>query len=161
MCTQRGKRLCDLVDVTCIRILFFYDAQQVIGVVRWHRHCCVWSPVAAGTSAAFSQVCECHHISGLVIAAAFIRYPDFNACDVYTRRHIGQTCSEFVVVLIEILRQEEMTVLVVLVGVDAEIGGLCPSFCVDGLGFGVLLRHERRGSEFPELELGLQTEQGG
>ena len=54
--------------------------------------------------------------------------------------------------------EEVVAVLVVFVGIDAELRGLRPALRVDGLGLGILLRHKRRGRELAELQLALDAE---
>ena len=55
--------------------------------------------------------------------------------------------------------EEVVTVLVVLVGIYAEFGGLRAATGVYGLRLAVLLRHEGRGGKFAELQLRLDTEE--
>ena len=57
--------------------------------------------------------------------------------------------------------EEEVAVLIILVGLDVEIVGLRTASGAHRLRFAVLLRHQSRGSEFTKLQLGLHTKQGG
>ena len=101
-----------------------------------------------------------HDVAALVKAAVLVGHPHLDAGDVDAGGDDGEALAEVVVVVVEVLGQEEVAVLVVLVGVDLELGGLGAAAGVDGLALGVLLRNQRRGGEFAELELALDAEQG-
>ena len=46
---------------------------------------------------------------------------------------MGKTAGEFIVILIEILRQKKMAVGVIIVGLDAELRALHTALGADGL----------------------------
>ena len=56
------------------------------------------------------------------------------------------------------MRQEEVSILIILVGGDGKIGGLCTAFGIYGLCLRILLRNKRRSREFTKLQLGFDTE---
>ena len=56
--------------------------------------------------------------------------------------------------------QEEVAVLVILVGLDVEIVGLRTASGAHSLRFAVLLRYQSRGREFTKLQLSFHTKQG-
>ena len=58
------------------------------------------------------------------------------------------------------MREEEVAVLIIFVGRDIELGRLRSTLAAHRLCLTVLLRHESSGSEFAELQFGLDTEQG-
>ena len=59
------------------------------------------------------------------------------------------------------MRQEEVAVLVVIIGGNIERGGLCATFGVHRLSLWILLRNKRCGSQFAKLKFGFDTEQCG
>ena len=72
-----------------------------------------------------------------------------------------QLVAEPVVILVEILGKEEMTVGIVVVGLDVEFRALHTSLGGNSLRFRVLLRHQTSKVELAELQLCLETEQCG
>ena len=155
---QRLERRCHRADVASVGIAGFDFVEQAVAVVRRHRHRRIGRPMVALKHTVFAQVHKADDVSRLVVGTARICNPHFNARNVDARRHIRQLRSKFVVVFAEEMRQEEVSVFVVFVGIDAESGLLCAALCVDGLRFAVLLRHKRRYGQFAELQLGFHTE---
>ncbi len=52
-----------------------------------------------------------------------------------------------------------MTVLIILIGVDAEFCGLYTTFGIYAARFGVLLRHQGGSGQFSELEYAFYTKE--
>ena len=161
-CAQRLQRLGDGVDRPGTGILCLDCLQQVVGGVGGHGRCGVDLPVGVvqPLGSAFAKVGESHDVARLVIFATFVGDPDFHTGNVDARRHQRQPRCEVVVVAVEIVAQEEVAVLVVLVGVDGKFGGLGAALCIHGLRLGILLRHKTGDGELAELQFGFRTEKG-
>ena len=69
---------------------------------------------------AFAKVHESHHVAALAEVVVFIRDPYFHAGNLHTGGDDGQARSEAVVIVAEEVAEEEVTVLVVVIGRDAE-----------------------------------------
>ncbi len=158
-CLQRLERLGYGVDIAGVGVFALYNGEQVIGCVGGVGEGGVGLPVVVGEPRVFAEVGESHQVAALLVASALVGHPHFDTCNAHTRRHIWQARGEGVVVLVEKLGEEIVPVLVVLVGVDGELGGLGAAVGVHAAAFGILLRYKRRGCETPELQLGLDTEQ--
>ena len=61
----------------------------------------------------FSQVGEGHNVACLVVIALFVGDPHLDAGDQYRRGDIGQILHRLIEMVVEVVRQEEVTVLIV------------------------------------------------
>ncbi len=68
------------------------------------------------------EVHKSHKVSALVIGALLVGDPHLYACDLNPRAYIRELGGEFVVVVAEKLSEEEVTVFVIINGLDSEIG---------------------------------------
>ena len=81
-------------------------------------------PMVVGEHTSFRRGLSKPQVSGLFVASALVGYPHFYTGDFHTARHVWQARGETIVVVAEEMAEEEVAVLVVLVSVDREIGGL-------------------------------------
>ena len=156
---KRFEHLRDTVDVAGAGEVVLDDGKKVVGVVRRVRQSRIRSPVVAGKMTALAKVHESDKVACLLEASAFVRHPHFYTCDFDTGSDIGQARAKTVVVVAEEMTEKEVAVLLVLVGVDSELGSLCAALAAHRLRFRLLLRDKRCRRELAELQLCLQTEQ--
>ena len=108
--------------------------------------------------AVLAEVRKSHDVTRLVVVTAFIRDPNLYLVDCHARSDIGHTRHRRFVAVAEIVAQEEMSVLVVAVAADVELGHLRSAFAAHGLRLAVLLADERLNAELAELQVRLDSE---
>ena len=107
------------------------------------------------------QVGKSDHVARLVIVRPLVRHPNFHLADRDRRRDRVQVLHRLVVTVAEIVRQEEVAVLVILVDRQLERLRLHAPFRADRFRFRFLLCKQRIHPQLPELEVRLHSEQGG
>ncbi len=115
--TQRLERLRHLIDVAGVGILLLYHREEVVRLVGWHGHSHIGLPVCVVEVVVLTEVGEAHKVARLLILPTLVGDPHLDARNVDTGGYEGELGSEAVVVGVEVLREEEVPVLVVLVGV--------------------------------------------
>ena len=115
---QRLKRRRHLAYLTRVGIFGFDFLHKVVGIVAWivgryHRH-----PVVVLQVFVLTHIHKPHQMARLVVRAPLVGYPHLNTCDIDTRKHIRQLRGIVVVCVAEIVPEEEISVFVVVVGID-------------------------------------------
>ena len=107
------------------------------------------------------QVCKGNNIAGVVGGSVLIGHPHLNAVDTDTAEDIGQLLHVCVVLIAEIMRKEEVAVLIVLVRRKFITGQLHTALAADGLTAGFLLRDDGLHLQLAKLQIGTNAKQGG
>ena len=79
----------------------------------------------------FSQIRECHYVTRVVIVALFVCYPDFYPGYLYSGNDIGQHGHVYVITVAEEVGQEEVSILIVVAGINLKICYLLSALRVD------------------------------
>ena len=116
-------------------------------------------PAVVAHRGVLAEVGQRHNVAGVGSVARLVGHPDLHAVDGDAGGEVGQLAHARVVMVVEILREEEVAVLLVVGGVHLEGGVLLTALRTDALRRTLLLRGDQLQLEFAELHVGTQTEQ--
>ena len=107
-----------------------------------------------------AKVEESHGVSGVVGGKFFIRYPNLDVGNIYSRLNNGKVCQSPLVVVAEKMVEEEVAVCLVVACLNTEFVGNRSGVNLYGAGFAFLLREHCGGGKFAKFQVGLYTKKG-
>ena len=113
----------------------------------------------AQVGAGLAHVHECHYVARVGRAGAGVGYPHLDFGDVDGRVDYGQVAQGVVVHFLELVREEEVLVAVVVGYVNLEFGGLRAALGRHVRCLALFLREDGREGEASELHVGLDAEE--
>ena len=158
-CRQWFQCLCHIIYIARIGILLFEGRQLIVRHICRIVHGKIWLPIVVRQPAVLAQVLQCHQVARLLILAALVGHPHFDAGNRHTRRNIRQFRSKLIIVVAKEVRQEVVTILVVLVHIHGELGSLRPTLGIHRLALGILLRNQTGHGQSAELQLAFDAKQ--
>ncbi len=128
-----------LVDVTGSGVL---DGQHVVFVVRpiaWYNNSRTAPQVSIADVLTLAKVSQRNEVSRVRRRTRLVRHPHLHTGDGDASGHVGQRLHGSIVAVAEVLRQEEVTVLLVVGHINLERSELGAATRVDAFRCGVLL----------------------
>ena len=116
-------------------------------------------PVSVSHDLLLAQVCEGDDVTAVGGGTRLVGDPHLHAVDLHTRGEVRQLRHRLVVVLAEVLRKEEVAVLLVVGDIHLEGGGLYTTLRRDALRRRLLLREHRLQLQFAELHIRPDTKE--
>ena len=110
--------------MSSVRVFKFDLVKQGVALVAGIVGTQVGRPMATGQVFVLAQIHERKNIARLVEVAALVGDPHLDSGDVDTARYQGQTLAPLVIVVAEEMAEEEVPVLVILIGRDVKCRGL-------------------------------------
>ena len=149
-----------LIDVARSSVVVHEGLILLIGTVARHRLACRLPYIVAHLHV-LTEVCQGDDAAGVRGGTGLVRHPDFHSGDLDTRRQVRQRRHRLVVTLSEVVRQEEVAVLLILGHIDLEGCRVGAALRSDTLRRRFFLRKYRLQLQPAELHVRADTEQAG
>ena len=134
-----------------------HQLEQGVGVVGGEAHTGAREPGIGGRGLA--QVGQGQQVAVLCDGGAHVGAPHFETDDLHVAPHHRQRGHGFVVVVVEVLREEVVAVFLVLVGPYLELVAAGAAFHLQVLGAGLLLAQHGVDGQFAEFQLRVEAEE--
>ena len=147
-----------LVDVACCGILVHHGVVLAVGSVGGHGRSCS-RPHGVAYLRGLAQVGEGYDVSGVGGGGSLVGYPNLHSVDGDASGEVGQFLHPCVVVVAEVSREEEVSVLLIVGHIDLEGCELHASLRRHALRRRFLLRQDGLQLQFAKLHIGAHTEE--
>jgi len=129
-----------------------------VGTIRRHGQSAL-RPSRVADGGCLAEIGQCHDITGIGGRAVLVGHPNFNPADAHAGGQIGQSLHARIVMVSEILRKKEVTVLLIVCRAKLKRGELLAALTAHAARRTFLLRGNQLQLELAKLHVGAQSEQ--